>query len=101
MTNVDKLMKLYVELRGTSVSERSAVFIAKASAWMDAIDAVADGAPFDILGKAEAEIESCSAGMAGELASNYAYSRLGDLGRPLTDCRFSATPLFNKDGSIE
>lgn len=101
MNNVDKLMKLYRELRGTSVSERTATFIARASAWMDAIDAVAAGAPFDILGKAEAEIESCSAGLAGELASNYAYSRLGDLDRPLTDCRFSITPIFNKDGSIK
>lgn len=101
MTNADKLMKLYAKLRGTSISERTATFIAKASAWMDAIDAVAAGAPVDILSRAEAEIESMSTGLAGELASNYAYSRLGDLDRPLTDCRFSHTPIFNKDGSIK
>jgi hypothetical protein len=102
VNNVGKLMKLYAELRGTGISERNVVYIAKAAAWMDAIDAVADsGAPIVILDRATTEIEAMSAGLAGELASNYAYSRLGDLGTPLTDCRFSATPIFGKDGTVK
>lgn len=106
MTNFDKIIHFYMRLRAEAFTDgspnmRDVMMIAKACAWMDVIDAVAAGAPDVILGVASVGIEAHSAGLAGEIAADYAYCRLGDMGGPLTDCRLSPDGLFNKDGSLK
>lgn len=103
MTNYEKLLKIHRALGSVIGDPEDALHrrMTEASVWMDVIDLVAAGRGRELLDPVEQGIMAGSAQTSGSIASDYAYSRFGDLSRPLTDYRLSVNGMFDSDGNIK
>lgn len=103
MNNYEKLLKIHKAIGNVIGDPEDAIHrrMTEASVWMDAIDAVADGGGRELLDPVCKGIDANIAGTSGSIASDYAYSRLGDLARPLTDYRLSVNGIFDTDGNLK
>jgi hypothetical protein len=103
MTNYQKLAVIHKAMGNIIGDPEDALHkrMTEASVWMDVIDLVAAGAGRELLDQVCKGISAGIAGTSGSIAADYAYSRFGDLTRPLTDYRLSVNGLFDTGGSLK